>query len=580
MVADKKLGNGYYSDDKGVYVINNGKKSYLKNIETTLDTTASTNSTAIKSNTANTNFVSYAMSKFNEMLIHLNNKFCKNRAVYTMYFKMTLTNGHVLVDSTSKSMSQNCLISFNHNMNGSGQANTFTLNLLFKPNDRSIMTIKTIENALLANCAIYDKENELKKKEQIYNNCTFQYGYADDISMRSPTYNASIMDYDCNLENGNLRYTITGYCGLYSAKEYRIFPKTEYLTEANGNPINYPLDYIRRIFEVEFSDNKLYDIEFINIPDPHKVLCASEDYKQFLQKNIFQVISDILSACMTEDQYNAVKNSKSFLPNQKQLFGYYVSDSTSSSGAYGTVYVYQLESLQGEENKDKNVESIQADAGITFDWFAPESGAYNHIVKDWHPKYEGSVLMALATTFISGKDKYYTMTDDGNLKIVSGLGAARLGVSDDTEDGSMIMSTIQEYDNWSFVTQYPYSADMTILGCPCEVPMTGKIKVIAKMGNENHHSSGVYMILGKTDKISSSGFFSEFKLFKITSGFNPDYVSNITDEDEAENERNNTTNSVGSPSSSDFLPKFPNPIWNINSDKFEQRYPNSTFNSK
>lgn len=503
-------------------------------------------STNEKSDLANSmkDSISIAMQDFNEVLIKLDNKFCKHRAIYTMYFKMTLGNETTLVDTTSTEWTENVLISFTHKMNGSGQANTFTLELLFKPNDRNIITIKSLENKLLANCIVYKSKDELKDIESIYNNCNFQYGYGDDSSLRSPMYNGSIMDYDCKLENGNLRYTITGYCGLYSAKEYRISPKTDYLTDKDGKEIDNALDYIARIFEVEFADTNYYDMKFINIPDTSKVKYPGNDYKQFNQKNIFSVISDILSGCMTEDQYNAMsggedesETKKAFLPNQKQLFGYYISD-TSNTAKYGTVYIYKLESLYGEENKDKTENTITADCNITFSWFAPTSGAYNHIVKEWNPKYEGSVLFALATTYISGKDTYYTMTDNGEMKAVTGLGAARLGVND-SDTNRMILSTIQEYDNWSFVTQYPYNASMTLLGCPCEVPMTGKIKVIAKMGNENHHSSGVYMILGKTDKISSGGFFSEFELFKFAPGYDPSYTE-IPNDEEKEKEEEET----------------------------------------
>jgi hypothetical protein len=190
-----------------------------------------------------------------------------------------------------------------------------------------------------------------------------------------------------------------------------------------------------------------------------------------------------------------------------------------------------MESLYGEENKGKTEESIGADCDIVFSWFGPSANAINHAIKEWNPQFKGAILIALATTYLQGSDTYYTMTDNGDIKAVTGLGAARLGVDDDNQN-KKILSTIQEYDNWAFVTQYPYKASMTTLGVPCEVPMTGKIRVIAKMGTENHLSSGIYMVLGKTDKISSSGFFSEFELFKFVSGFNPNYTINQVPEEE------------------------------------------------
>lgn len=493
--------------------------------------------------TENSVNISNKMKTFKNMLDKLNDKFNNNRAVYTMYYKMTMNTGQVLVDTTSKDWVENCFISFNHKMNGSGEANTFTLDLLFKPSDRSIIVINALESKLLASCAIYNSETELKEQSDLYYNCIYQYGYGDETDMRSPLYYGTIMDYDCSLENGNLHYTITGYGGLYSAKEYRISSKEEYLTDKNGATINDPISFITRIFEVEFGKNNEYAVKNVNI-DKSKITYPGDDYKQFNQKNIFQVVEDILSGCMTTDQYNAMSGTtsddnpdgeqKTFLPNQKQMFGYYIDNTqTEGGGKYGTVYVYKMESLYGEENKDKTVETIEPDCGISFGWFAPSTGSYNHIVKDWKPKFEGSPLMALATTYRSGGDTYYTMTDSGNIEPVVSLSAARQGISDSNAN-KMILSTIQEYNNWTFVTQYPYSASMTLIGVPCEVPMTGKIRVIAKMGTQNHHSSGVYMILGKTDKINSSGFFSEFELYKFAPGYDPNYQSINSDKKDYE----------------------------------------------
>ena len=483
------------------------------------------------------------MDNFKKMLDLVNDKFCNGRPIYTMYFRMITTDEIVLVDTTSTDWYHNNLISFTHKMNGSGEANTFTLDILFKPDDRNIKSINTLEQNLLAACAIVNKQNKLKTEGELYNNCIFQYGYGDNVTLRSPLYRATIMDYDSKIENGNLRYTITGYDGLYSAKEYRISPKSEYLTDANGAEIVDPMSYIARIFEIEFGKNNYYDVKFINI-DKNLVSYPGDEWKQFEQKNIFQVVSDILAGCMTLDQYTAMSGTsgdenfmgpsearKTFLPNQKQIFNYFLDNKMNNEGEggkYGTVYIYKMESIYGEENKFTE-DTIKPHIEMPFSWFAPTSNAYNHIVKDWHPQYNGSVLIALATTYTMGGNKYYTMSDEGELINVTGLGAARNGVRGDDIDQDMILSTIQEYNNWAFVTQYPYKANMTIIGTPCETPMTGKIRVIARIGNEEHHSSGVYMILGKTDKISSSGFYTELELFKFVNGFDPDYTKVVDD---------------------------------------------------
>ena len=475
------------------------------------------------------------MQNFNNMLQRLDNKFCKNRAVYTMYFKLEMKDGTVLVDTTSQDYIENCFVSFNHTLTGSGEANSFTLEVLFKPSDRSIISIKNIESTLLYHCSVYATEEDLKELDDMYYNCTFQYGYGDDESMRSDKYFGTIMKYNCNLENGNLRYTIEGHCGLYSAKEYRISPKDEYLTTADGAEISSPLEYIKRIFEVEFSENNEYALDFVNILDLNKVKFPGDGYKNFSQKNIFQVISDILNGCITEKQYQAMSDGKSYYPSQQTVFGYYINDK-STKAKYGEVIIYQLDNINDEDGKSEESkkaieEMTKPDCNIIFDWFAPTSGAYNHIVIGWNPQFEGVELMALATTYKKGGDTYQTLNDEGEIEDVKSFGAARLGVgANDKAPNNMILSSVQEYSTWSFITQYPYKATMTIIGCPCEVPLTGRIGVIAKMGNEEHHSSGTYMIRGKKDKINSSGFITEFELFKITKTYAPKHTSSTTDD--------------------------------------------------
>lgn len=480
--------------------------------------------------------IANAMANFKVTLDNLKNKFCNNRAIYTMYFKMTLNNNNtVLIDTTSNDWDENCLISFKYELNGSGEANQFTLDLLYKPNDRSFSSIKTLESKLLSNVGICTDENgkQLKSMDVLYNNCSFVYGYADDLSLRSPTYNGMILDYDCKIENGNLRYTITGVGGLTSMKETRISAKDEYLVDKDGKEINTPLGYIQNIIRIELAEKGLYNLQILDNIDPEKVVTIGEDYKQFNQKNIFQVIGDILSQCITKDQKDILtgdnsSEQKRILPTQKQLYGYYVSDipTTIDGKNYkGTIYIYEMPAANGPENKE-NAESPKADLGITFNWFGPgeDSGnTYTGIVKEWNPKYEGSVLFGMAVNLLSHNDStsYYTMDAEGNIIQVQGLGAAREGTLTGTNDG--IASTIQEYSNWAFLTQYPYSATMTIIGCPCEVPMIGKIMINALMGSEKHHSSGVYFVLKKTDTINNSGFWSEFELFKIVVTYDPDY---------------------------------------------------------
>lgn len=473
--------------------------------------------------------VNTMMQSFKSTLDKLKDKFCNNRAIYTMYFKMTLNNNNtVLVDTTSGDWDENCLVSFKYELNGSGEANQFTLSLLYKPNDRSYSSIKKLEAALLSNVGITTDETgkQLKDADVLYNNCTFQYGYADDFNLRSPIYNGMIIDYDCKIENGNLRYNISGLGGLTSLKETRISAKDEYLTDGGTDVSQSPLLYIKNIVKVELESKGLYTLVILDDIDPQNVVTIGDDYKQFNQKNIFQVIGDILSQCITKEQKDDLVGGKTILPTQKQMFGYYVDDSpvTADDGKTykGAIYIYKMPSSNDPDVKEGD-KTAQVDLGITFNWFGPgDNTGYTGIVKDWVPKYDGTVLFGLAVNLLSHDNStaYYTMDEEGNVITVQGLGAAREGTCGSSDKG--IASTIQEYSNWAFATQYPYNANMTIIGCPCEVPIIGKICVNALMGSEKHHSSGTYFVFKKIDTINNSGFWSEFELCKIVTTYNPD----------------------------------------------------------
>ena len=57
---------------------------------------------------------------------------------------------------------------------------------------------------------------------------------------------------------------------------------------------------------------------------------------------------------------------------------------------------------------------------------------------------------------------------------------------------------------------------MVTMGIPCEIPITGLIKVVPLIYGKPHFSAGVYMVLGVRDTITSGGVFStEWELLKM-----------------------------------------------------------------
>ena len=560
--------------------------------------------------------VASKMQKLKNVLTKLNTKFNFSRPVYTQYLHFEV-NDTILVDTTQKEDGwiTNNLVSFTLEQNGSGQANTFTLQILFVQNDRNIQSIKSIDAALLTASRIIkdDTGKTLKDNAEYFMDCKFKYGYGDDITLRSPWYSGKVMKYTISLDNGNLKYTITGYAGLYSSKELKFSPKKEYLKGPNGDNPAYsqgnngekniiPFKYIQNMFDTEFgpgSKNEgMYDLIFLDncFEEGKGGEYLGEDISQFQQKNFFEALGDILKGCLHVDEKAAIVAQNQFSPTQKQCYSYFVdsvmdnnqinneeisTDSeTDSSAKVGTVYIYKLPSInkvsssststntdedtQEELDKEKE-EEAKPHLGIQFNWFAPSQVGVNFLVKSWEPDFDGSLAIALALKLQSTDRwdescRFETMDKDGNVQTIWGLGSTRLSIKNSSQ--KMTYNSIQEYAQWSFVTQYPYKATLVVQGCPCEVPLTGKIKVQAMMGNQEHDSSGVYYILGKKDTLNNSGYFTEFELFKLVPTFNPDFVKDESQTNTSNNSGSNSTtaSAVQAPSLSEISEKTKNAV--------------------
>lgn len=479
------------------------------------------------------------MAIFEETVNKIDQKFNHSRAVYTMYMKFYIGNT-VLIDTTSDDWLENCFIDFTHNMNGSGAANQFTLTVLFKPNDRGLQSAFDFESKLsIGSMSYINEEGRIRDVKEMVGQCNFQYGYGD-CDIKSAIYEGAITDYDSKMENGNIRFTIKGYSSVVMALERKLSTKPEYIKDCDENT---PFKFLENIVETEFKD--IYKIKYcegVKDSDPH---CATKDFMHIPQKTFFQVISDVLNSTLSkqdnpseaqindEDIINNVTGEGSLdaldksiqdeyallncEPLEKQLYTYFIDDRESElkkEGVSGGIIWIAL------MPKSTSTDVPYKKPNITFNWFAPQNDGINHIVKDWNPQYKGSVLLALA--YISNREtihEYLTMDKDGNLKQTTSIGASRVGLLEN-ETGEKILNIAQEYSNWSRATQYPYKANMTLIGIPCEIPLLGVIHINAVFvgggteGTKKHHSSGDYMVLKKTDKISSSGFWTSLELFK------------------------------------------------------------------
>lgn len=500
---------------------------------------------------ASTSSIADRMKPFKATLEAVNQKFNYGHAVYTQYLLFTLNKNldttdrnQVLVDTTSLEWTENCLTQFQLKLNGSGQANQFTLTIVLLPNDRNTQNIMAIEEKLLDAISITVKNDNttLKEMNNIFVSCSFKYGYGDEPDkkdLRSPVYTGMITGYTCNLDQGNLVYTINGVTGLYAAKEIRLSNKDEYLKGAVSNGNLKPFEYLKNIFKIEFEDSPkykskdgkpLYELVFLDNAFSDNGGASPEsvgmDLAKFEQKNIFDIITDLLNASVSNKEKAVIAGTagKIISPTQKQCYDYYVDTSTEAlkRSTAGAVTIYKLPSTSSLNDQDDETKPHQE---ITFNWFAPSKVGFNCLVKSWKPEVDGMIALSLASSLQSQGSwdnslVHETMDDDGNVVKQVSTGGTRLGVKDKTQ--MYTYNTIQDFSQIAKGYNYSMKATLALQGCPCDVPLTGRIGVNAIMGsNQIHPSSGTYAILSKTDVLSPSGFTSTFELMKIAKVFDP-----------------------------------------------------------
>lgn len=478
--------------------------------------------------------ISEQMKKLKKDLDWLITNFNNNRPIYSIYLKFDVGN-QTLVDTSSLEPEKNCLLSFDHKFTGTGHANQFTLKIAFKPTERTSWVINYIDKILIGACDVTTangdenaSHSELKDEKDVSISCTYKYGYGGNNGRTGVTYSGMILGFNTDLSNGYFIYTITGIAGIYSTKERKLSAKPEYLKDEKGDKITNPLLYIKRIVDIEFNndndDEQLFTVKFLNdcdgdVTGDDTVTEANsitvENYNEFQQKTIFQIINDILNALVvpSEQKYFTAGGNQVLVPSAKTTYGFYVtSDSESdNNGKASTIVIYKTPNINSKDDKN-----IKPHIDLSFNWYMPQGGV-DHLIMSWNPKFEGIILMALASSIKSkAKDlTAHTIDNDGNVIKVISFEAPRIGGDQTATTGNRC----QEFSQWSKSTQYPYEAELKILGCPSEVPMTGIINVKAWIYDQEHHSSGNYMILGKSDSISGSGFFTTLKLFKITPGY-------------------------------------------------------------
>ena len=460
--------------------------------------------------------ISAKMAEVANTIKAVSNKF-RDNPVYATYLRFSMNN--LVIETTSTDNNKNLLMSFTNNKNGSGYANSFSLRIAYAPNVGEDFNINRIDNAIVRGTQV--------GFEYSSRYCQIQYGYADEMGgeLKTVTYNGLVMDYTSEVQDGMLIYDITGYSALVMWNESKKAIAVDKSNAVDG--LLQPTKAFRSIVEkylqtsTDSVTQKPYQLEF---DDNVEGSDAPVDLPASLDKNVGKALDDILKKAVLQADYDKLTQDASATNDNPTTYSWFVSDVATSDEYAGTIWVVMYNK---EQLKKQN-----ADANLVFNWMSPGAdGDINHIVIDFKPEFKGSVLLSQAAKKlnkkleITGEDgETITPTDEG---LYTGSyftdNDGKLQKCQDTDSpisggdvSTVVVNT--ESNNSKFIQEltYPYKASMVTMGIPCEIPITGIIKIVPMIYGQPHFSNGNYMILGNTDEISSNGnFTTSWDLMKI-----------------------------------------------------------------
>lgn len=268
-----------------------------------------------------------------------------------------------------------------------------------------------------------------------------------------------------------------------------------------------------------------------------------------VDKNPMKALTDILNMAVHKSQQEALTGKATIKNEAKITYKWFVSDKPSKENGLPTIYI-----VAEDPSEYKN-----AEASFTFNWGAPvmKDGKLQSIVYSFRPKFEGSALIALWDSYrakskeTSGAEDTDESTEESDTKTsnetkedeakdsqeggtdeVKGTGSffikddGSVGIAQETTapaaggNTEVVNANIEQLrSTWVSHVQYPYKADLSTVGIPCEIPIMGVINVNAIVGfnaaRAKHHTSGKYQVITTEDVIDASGFRTNWNLAKL-----------------------------------------------------------------
>lgn len=386
--------------------------------------------------------------------------------IYSVWYDFTLGGLHCC------STSNNMFVSFEYKKTGTGQANTFTINLAYVPEPGG--DPNAIDRAL----AIGDRSSSRGCKAKI------QYGYAGEFGCVSPRYEGEVTDYTCEIREGMLYYTITGYSGIvYAVNTKESFDEVGTLEE--DGTCSDGIQPSEQIVKVVNEKLARYGYTCTKSSNSGPFIADESCYiKRYDDVQIFDYMTNVLATA------HASKDNSTEIIDR-------------------TRYTFAID----DAKKKIIIKSIDLTAAstitMTFNWMSRE----NSIVLNFLTDFRGAVPIT-----VNRAAEEELESDDINRSVINAKGTTtsvqsyeQVSSSDFVSESNIVAA------RWAELLQTPYTATLTLIGVPADGDIIGEmITVNPLIYGVKHHTAGKYMITGVTDIIDAGGYQSVVKLMKVS----------------------------------------------------------------
>ena len=390
---------------------------------------------------------------------------------YAYYFEMLIeqSDGTFFALGTTQGVEKNYFMQFDMDINGSGQANSFSVSLVYVPKPwQSPNFLESVFDGV----TYYDRKIYLR----------FGYSGVPQYDLRSPWYECILTDYSISIRDNYVYYTINGVSSLTQMRESKLcFNKTR--------KMEHPLWLIEWACSVYLKD---YQVVYDDGIHEHTEQRA---FEPMYDVNIFEYFDTICALVTDKDDPTAI-------------YWWEVSDVQDDK----TIFVHRTSMKDYKAlNIDGKVTYIDNQAlGIVFDWGGNATNYdHNTLIFSFETQYKGSVNLA------TGKDNNNESLIVDRYSIDSSGKTIKVQSPRDIH----VADRAQEYSNmynrqWTKAVNWTYEATMEVMGIPNDIPIGAILEINPIFYTQKHFTSGFYMITGAKTYLNESGFKTTLNLIR------------------------------------------------------------------